>query len=293
MTFFEKLNVSIKKNNSLLCVGLDTDVKKIPHHLATQKNGILKFNREIIDATADLVCAYKPNIAFYESIGAQGLTILQKTISYIQTTYPEIPVILDAKRADIGSTSEQYAKAVFGFLNADSVTLYPYLGLDSSEPFLKNKDKGIIFLCRTSNPSASEFQDLIVISSGERDLVSNKISHSARNDKPVPLYAKIAEKVVRWDKQYHNCLMVVGATWPKQMREIREIAPDMFFLVPGIGSQGGDLEGTLRAGLRPDKSGLIINAGRSIIYADSSKDFTQRARAETIKLRDEINMFRS
>lgn len=272
MTFFEKLNNSIKKNNSLLCVGLDTDLKKIPRHLLTYENPVLEFNKEIINATANLVCAYKPNIAFYEAMGEDGLSILQKTIAYIQTTHPEVPVILDAKRADIGSTSDQYAQAAFGYLHADAVTLHPYLGLDSSEPFLKYKDCGIIFLCRTSNPSASEFQDL---------LVDGK-----------PLYLKVAEKVMEWDTRYHNCLMVVGATWPDQMGKIRKIAPDMFFLVPGIGSQGGDLAGILKSGLRLDKSGLIINAGRSIIYADSSKDFAVKAHDEALKLRDQINTHR-
>jgi len=272
MTFFDKLNTSIKRNNSLLCVGLDTDLTKIPQHLLKEKNPIVAFNKAIIDTTADLVCAYKPNIAFYEAMGERGMMHLQKTIEYIQTTYPGIPVICDSKRADIGSTSDQYAKAVFDYLKADAITIYPYLGIDSSEPFLKYKDKGIIFLCRTSNPSASEFQDLLIDGKS--------------------LYIKVAEKVVEWDSTYHNCLMVVGATWPKQMKEIREIAPDMIFLVPGIGSQGGDLKGTLQAGLRPDKSGLIINAGRTIIYANSSKNFAEKARTETLRLRDEINTYR-
>ena len=206
-------------------------------------------------------------------MGESGMRHLQKTIEYVHTTYPDIPVIVDAKRADIGSTSEQYAEWVFNYLKADAITVNPYLGVDAIEAFLKHQDKGIIILCRTSNPGAADFQDL---------LVDGK-----------PLYIKVAEKIAKWDNKYKNCLIVVGATWPAQMKEIREIVPDMNFLVPGIGSQGGDIEGTMKAGLRSDKAGLIINAGRSIIYAGSDKDFSDKAREETLRLRNQINMFRS
>lgn len=272
MTFFEKLDKSVKKNNSLLCVGLDTDLKRIPKHLLKEKNPVATFNKAIIDATHDLVCAYKPNSAYYEAMGAEGIIHLQKTVEYIQTTYPHIPVLFDAKSADIGSTSEQYAVSVFEYLKFDAVTVNPYLGYDSLEPFLRWKDKGIIILCRTSNPGATDFQDLLV--------------------KGKPLYVTVAKKVVEWDKTTHNCLMVVGATWPKQLKEIRKITPKMNFLVPGVGSQGGNLEGILRVGLRKDKAGLIINAARSIIYAGSGKDYAQKAREEALKLRDQINSYR-
>lgn len=272
MTFFEKLDTSVKKNNSLLCVGLDTDLKKIPQYLQTAENPVAEFNKAIIDATADLVCAYKLNSAYYEAMGERGMIHLQKEVEYIQTNYPDIPVIVDAKRADIGSTSEQYANWVFSYLKADAVTVNPYLGLDSLEAFLKHTDKGIIILCRTSNKGAGDFQDLSV--DGK------------------PFFIKVAEKIVEWDKIYHNCLMVVGATWPAQMKEIREISPTMNFLVPGIGSQGGDLKGTMNAGLRSDKTGLIINAGRSIIYAGSGDDFPKKARIEALKLREESNTYR-
>lgn len=272
MTFNEKLDASIKNSNSLLCIGLDADIHRLPKHLLETSDPIFEFNKAIIDATYDIVCAYKPNSAYYEADGIDGLASLEKTFEYVRSTYPDIPVILDAKRGDIGSTSEHYAIAAFDYFQADAVTVNPYLGFDALEPFLQRKDKGVIILCRTSNPSASEFQDLMV--DGE------------------PLYIKVARKVDEWDQKYHNCLMVVGATWPKQMEEIRMVAPVMNFLVPGIGTQGGDLEGIMKAGLRSDKAGLIINAGRSIIYANNDEDFATIAREEALKLRDQINKYR-
>lgn len=273
MTFFEKLDTAVKNNNSLLCVGLDTDIHRIPKHLIEEsEDHVYEFNKAIIDATHDLVCAYKPNSAYYEADGIDGLASLEKTIEYINSTYPDIPVILDAKRADIGSTSEHYAMAAFDYFKADALTLHPYMGEDSLEFFLKRRDKGCIILCRTSNPGASDFQDLII--DGD------------------PLYIKVAEKIVEWDKIYHNCLMVVGATWPEQMAAIRKVAPEMNFLVPGIGTQGGDIKAIMKSGLRSDKAGLITNAGRSIIYASSQDDFADQARLEAEKLRDEINSHR-
>jgi orotidine-5'-phosphate decarboxylase len=273
MTFFEKLDTSVRTNNSLLCLGLDTDIHKIPKHLVEESDDyIFEFNKAIIDATYDLVCAYKPNSAYYEADGIEGLASLEKTIEYIHSTYPDIPVILDAKRADIPTTSEHYAMASFDYFKADALTLHPYMGEDSLEPFLKRQDKGCIILCRTSNPSAVDFQDL-------------KVDGKS-------LFILIAEKVVTWDKKFHNCLMVVGATWPEQMQEVRALAPEMNFLVPGIGKQGGDLEGIMKVGLREDKAGLIINSGRSIIYASSSEDFAEKARLGAQKLRDEINNYR-
>lgn len=266
MDFFNKLNETIKKNNSLLCVGLDTDTKKIPKHLLTRPDPVMVFNKKIIDATNDLVCCYKANIAFYAAQGIRGLKSLQKTISYIHAKYTVIPVILDAKRGDIGNTAQHYVHEVFDIFGADAVTVNPYLGFDSIEPFLKYEDKGIIILCRTSNPGASDFQDL---------KVGGK-----------PLYIKIAKSVVSWNKKFKNCLMVVGATWPKKLKEIRKLAPDMFFLVPGVGSQGGDLQKILQYGLTKEKSGLIINASRSIIYANNPK-------AEALKLKESINRYRN
>jgi len=267
MNFQKKLDKIIAKNNSLLSIGLDPDKNIIPNHLLSI-DPLFEFNKAIIDATFDLVCVYKPNTAFYEAYGIKGIESLKKTIEYIKSAHPEIPIIADAKRADIGKTSEKYAKSVFDYFGCDAVTVNPYLGLDSIEPFLKYKDKGIIILCRTSNPSASDFQDLMIDNN--------------------PLYIHVARKVVEWDKKYHNCLMV-GATWPEQLKEIRKIAPEMFFLVPGIGSQGGDLKKTLQFGLTKNRSGLIIHSSSAIIYASDEKDFAQKAREVAKALRDEIN----
>jgi len=269
MNFKKKLDKIIAKSNSLLSIGLDPELSKIPKSLLSLEDPLFQFNKAIIDATFDLVCVYKPNTAFYEAYGIEGIESLKKTIEYIKTSYPEIPIIADAKRADIGRTSEKYAKSVFDYFGCDAVTVNPYLGLDSIEPFLKYEDKGIIVLCRTSNPSASDFQDL---------MIGNN-----------PLYIHVAKKVVEWDKKYHNCLMVVGATWPEQLKEIRKIAPGMFFLVPGIGSQGGDLKKTLHYGLTNSRSGLIIHSSSAIIYASSENDFAQKAREAAKTLRDEIN----
>lgn len=272
MNFKQKLNKAIKDNNSLLCIGLDTDIHKIPKHLLKLNDPIFEFNKKIVDKTFDLVCSYKLNIAYYSATGISGIESLQKTINYIHNKYTGIPVILDAKRADIGSTSEKYAQEVFDAMKADAVTVNPYFGLDSIEPFLKRKDKGIIILCRTSNPSASDFQDLKI-----------------RNE---PLYIKVAKKIVDWDKKYKSCLMVVGATWPEELKKIRKIAPNMFFLVPGIGIQGGDLQKILEYGLTKEKSGLIIHVARAIIYSSYDCNFAQKARIQAKKIRDEINKYR-
>jgi len=272
MDFLEKLKKAIEKNNSLLSIGLDPDLTKIPPHLQQTKDWIFEFNKGIIDTTHDLVCTYKPNIAFYSSLGVYGTQSLHKTIEYIHSEYIDIPVILDAKRGDIGNTAEKYAEEVFDVFEADAVTVSPYLGLDSLEPFLKRKEKGIIILCKTSNKSTIDFQDLEVDGN--------------------PLYIHVAEKVVEWNKTYQNCLLVTGALWPEQLKKIREIASDMFFLVPGIGTQGGDLENTLKNGLTKDKSGLIISSSRGILYASDGKDFAEKAREEAQKLKDSINQYR-
>lgn len=255
-----------------MCVGLDSDLEKIPSFLSKKQDPIFEFNKEIIHQTHNLVCAYKPNIAYYESRGAKGIVSFKKTTEYISNNYPDIPLICDAKRADIGSTSEQYAKSLFDYFNFDALTVNPYLGFDSIEPFLNYKNKGIIVLCRTSNPGASDFQDL---------LIENE-----------PLYIKIAKKVNQWNKKYKNCLMVVGATWPEQLKKVRLIALEMFFLIPGIGAQGGDLGKTLRNGLTKGKSGLIISLSRTIIYASSKKDFAQKAKEKALEVKNMINKYR-
>ncbi|MDP2637823.1 MAG: orotidine-5'-phosphate decarboxylase [Candidatus Levybacteria bacterium] len=272
MKFQKRLDKAINKNNSLLCIGLDPDRKKIPSHLLEQQDPIFEFNKAIIDSTHDLVCAYKPNIAYYSAQGSDGLKSLQETIRYIHNNYADIPVILDAKRADIGNTSEKYALELFRIFGADAVTVSPYLGFDSIEPFLKHRDKGVIILCRTSNHGAEDFQDLEI--NGE------------------PLYIKVAKKIKEWNLQYKNCLMVIGATWPQQLKEVRKVTDDIFFLVPGIGSQHGDLENTIRYGVNKKGSGLIISASRSIIYASSQLDFANSARTEALRLKESINKYR-
>ncbi|MBI3366118.1 orotidine-5'-phosphate decarboxylase [Candidatus Roizmanbacteria bacterium] len=272
MTFQKKLDTIVKKNNSLVCVGLDSDINKIPTFIRDDKHPQSSFNKAIIEATHDLVCAYKPNAAFYEQRGVRGIEALKMTCDYLKENYPEIILIIDAKRADIGSTNEGYVKFIFDYLGADAVTLHPYLGKEALAPFLEREDKGCIILCRTSNPGAREFQDLQV----------NK----------EPLYKIVAKKVVKdWNKN-NNCMLVVGATYPEELAEVRKIAGDITFLVPGIGAQGADVEKTVKAGLNSMKTGMIINSSRGIIFASDGKDFAEKAREETKKLRDEINRYR-
>jgi orotidine-5'-phosphate decarboxylase len=273
MTFQQKLDTIVQKNNSLLCIGLDSDLTKLPPTIKSQQNPLFEFNKAIINATHDLVCAYKPNSAFYEAEGDRGVLQLKMTCDYLRKNYPQIPIILDAKRGDIGSTNEGYVKFIFDYLGADAVTLHPYLGSEALKPFLSRIEKGSIILCRTSNPGADEFQN--IITNGE------------------PLYKLIAQKITKeWNKN-GNCLLVIGATYPEELAEVRKIAPDMIFLVPGIGAQGGDIEKTVKAGLNSQKSGMIINSSRGIIFAGNGEDFAQKARVETVKLKNQINKFRS
>lgn len=266
MTFQEKLDSIIDKNNSLVCVGLDSEFEKLPDSVKNSPHPQFEFNKSIIDATYDVVCAYKPNTAFYEARGADGITDLKMTCDYINEKYPEIVTLLDAKRADIGNTNKGYVSFAFDYLKADAITLHPYLGSEAIKPFLDKTDKGCIILCRTSNPGSGEFQDL---------LVNNE-----------PLYKYVAKKVADEWNGNNNCLLVVGATYPEELKEVRSIAPNITFLIPGIGAQGGDVEEAVRNGLRSDKKGIIIAASRSIIFASSPQD-------EALKLRDEINRYRA
>lgn len=259
-TFREKLEAIVKKNNSLLCVGLDSDIQKIPKHILKLDHPQTTFNKGIIDETADLVCAFKPNTAFYESRGLPGIEALKRTCDYIREVYPEIPIILDAKRADIGSTNEGYVKFAFDWLGADAITLHPYLGKEALKPFLDRKEKGSIILCKTSNPGAGEFQD--------------------------DLYQKVAEHVAKEWNSNGNCALVVGATYPTELEIVRRIVGDMPLLIPGIGAQGGDVEKTVKAGVDSNGKNAIINATRSIIFADNPREAAQ-------KLRDEINTYRT
>lgn len=276
MTFYQKLDTVVGKNNSLLCVGLDSEIAKIPSHLQSDKTPQFTFNKAIIDATHDLVCAYKPNSAFYEARGTAGIEELKLTCDYLREKYPEVVLILDAKRADIGSTNEGYVTYAFDWLGADAITLHPYLGKEALKPFLDRKDKGCIILCRTSNPGAGEFQDLKLDSGNQA----------------IELYQRVAENVVK-DWNYNgNCGLVVGATYPVELTIVRRIAPDLPFLIPGIGAQGGDVEKTVKAGV--DKSGrnAVINASRSIIFTSNAEDFAKIARTEAQKLIESINSFR-
>lgn len=272
MTFYQKLNTIVERQNSLVCVGLDSDVAKIPAHLQADKTPQFTFNKAIIDATHDLVCAYKPNTAFYELQGIEGIQQLKMTCDYLQETYPEIVIILDAKRADIGSTNEGYAKFAFDWLGADAITLHPYLGKEALKPFLDRKDKGSIILCRTSNPGAGELQDL--------------------QTDGKPLYQRVAENVVKDWNHNGNCGLVVGATYPEELQIVRRIASDVPLLIPGIGAQGGDVEKTVKGGVDSGGKNAVITASRSIIFVSSGDDFVAKAREETQKLRDAINTYR-
>ena len=265
MNFVEKLTNATRKNKSLLCVGLDPDPERMP-----DKVDVFEFNKAIIDATADLVCAYKPNIAFYEALGNEGLDALKQTVKYIPG---HIPVIVDAKRNDIGNTAKAYARAIFDYFNFDATTVNPYLGFDSLEPFIQYQDKGIFILCRTSNAGAVDFQSLHC-ETGE---------HSHR-----PLFELVALKANQWNT-HGNIGLVVGATYPEELRLVRQSCPDMPLLIPGIGAQGGDLAATVSYGVNARGEGAIINSSRGIIYASRGEDFAQAARQAALSLRKQIN----
>jgi orotidine-5'-phosphate decarboxylase len=290
-TFMERLRRRWQEARTLLCVGLDGELERMPEQFRRgltkgdangYSNGererrieaaLTEFHLAIVDATADLVCAYKPNIAFYEQHGPAGLRSLMAIIAYIQKKYPEIPVLLDAKRGDIGSTSQAYARAVFDIYGADAVTAQPYLGYDALEPFLSRADRGVFVLCRTSNPGASELQDLSVRAGG---------------DVAEPLYLSVARRVATEWNTRSNCGLVVGATYPEELRQIREIVGDLPILAPGVGTQGGDLEATVRAGLDSARQGLLISVSRAILYASTEDDFASAARRQAGWLRMEI-----
>ncbi len=270
MDFIEKLEAISRKQNSLVCIGLDIDKEMMPKSLfKTIKNPFLEFTKALINETKDLVCAYKLNMAFYEVLGEQGWHVLQETINYIPK---EVIVILDGKRNDIGNTAKKYAQTLFDGLHADAVTVNPYMGFDSIKPFLDFKNTCSFVLCRTSNPSARDFQDI------------------QSNGKPLYLY--IAEKVKQWQHE-GSCGVVVGATYPQELKEIRELLGDHVpFLIPGIGKQGGDIQTTVEYGTNSNKELAIINSSRGIIYAGSDKDFAKKARKATIELNDSINHYR-
>jgi orotidine-5'-phosphate decarboxylase len=277
MTTFITLLEARWQTSTFVCVGLDSDYRQLPETVKqgnSVEEAMFAFNRAIIDATHDLVCAYKPNAAFYEAQGDAGLRALTRTVHYIKETYPAIPVILDAKRADIGSTNLGYVQAAFDQIGVDAITVHPYLGKEALAPFLERTEKGIIVLAKTSNPGAGEFQDLPVGPAQE------------------PLYQVVAWHVAEQWNANGNCGIVIGATYPQDLRKARAIVGNMPILIPGIGTQGGAVAETVAAGKDSRGQGMIINASRSIIFASRGDDFAQAARAATMRLRDEINRYR-
>jgi orotidine-5'-phosphate decarboxylase len=263
LTFLDKLSAISRRNRSLLCIGLDPDPALMP------PVSVFEFNRAIIEATSDLVCAYKPNLAFYEALGVEGLEALKKTVEFIPD---DVVVIGDGKRSDIGHSAGAYAKALFSYFGFDATTVNPYLGHDSVAPFLEYRDRGVFILCRTSNTGATDFQDL---SSPQGEA----------------LFHLVARKAGQWN-QYGNGGLVVGATYPEELRQIRQLCPQMPLLIPGVGAQGGDLELAVRYGVDSRGERAIINSSRQVIYASKGQDFAQAARRAALRLRDEINRYR-
>ena len=270
MNFKQKLAAISHNNNSLVCIGLDVDREKMPKFLfESSKHPYLEFNKSIIDSTKDLVCAYKLNMAFYEVLGTEGFELLKKTIKHIPK---DVVVILDGKRNDIGNTARKYAQTLFETLSADAITVNPYLGKDGVAPFLEYKDKCSFILCRTSNASAGDFQDLAV--------------------SETPLYQIVAKKIKEWNEN-DNCGAVVGATYPEELKTIRSILGDEIpILIPGIGKQGGDVEKTIKNGTNSKGKMAVINSSRGIIFAGDDEDFATVSLKKAISLRDEINKYR-
>ena len=262
----QQLIQHIQDKKSFLCVGLDTDINKIPQQLLETEDPVFEFNKQIIDKTAEFAVAYKPNTAFYEVYGSKGWQSLEKTVQYIKANYPDIFIIADAKRGDIGNTSTNYAKAFFNTLKADALTVAPYMGKDSVEPFLGFEDKWVILLALTSNKGSQDFQYLNV---GER-----------------LLYQQVLQTATTWASS-EKMMFVVGATHPEELGEIRKMLPDYFFLVPGVGAQGGDLQTVAKYGLSKD-CGLLVNSSRGIIYASNGTDFADRAAEEAQKLQRQM-----
>jgi orotidine-5'-phosphate decarboxylase len=268
--FMTGLKEAWAAHDSLVCVGLDPEIERFPKHIGAGPSPIFQFNKAIIDATHDLVCAYKPQFAHYAAYEAEDQ--LERTIEYVHRTYPQVPVILDAKRGDIGSTAERYAIEAFERYGADAVTVNPYLGSDALEPFLRHADRGVIVLCRTSNKGGADLQDLEV--GGQR------------------LFQVVAALAAQRWNAHGNCLLVVGATYPQELAQVRALVGDMPLLVPGVGAQGADVAQAVSAGQDARGTGLIISSSRAILYASAGEDFAQAARAATQALRGEINRSR-
>ena len=269
-SFIDRLRDRWEEADSLVCVGLDPEPAKFPAKFAHDPDAIFNFCRDIVDATAPYVCAFKPQIAHFAAAHAEEA--LRMLIMHLRFRYPRIPVILDSKRGDIGSTAQHYASEAFDRYCADAVTVNPYLGRDSVQPFLDRAEKGVVILCRTSNPGAGDLQDKVI---GGR-----------------PLYQHVAEKIAREWNERGNCALVVGATWPQELREVRAIVGDVPFLVPGIGAQGGDVEAVVSNAKTADGTGLIVSASRAILYASQGNDYADAAADAARALRDDINRFR-
>jgi orotidine-5'-phosphate decarboxylase len=272
VTFIDKLSAAWTANQSLLCVGLDPDIAKFPAQMNGQPDAIFAFCKAIIDATADTACAFKPQIAYFAALRAEDQ--LEAICDYLRKTHPQIPIVLDAKRGDIGATAEQYAREAFERYGADAVTVNPYMGFDSVAPYLEWKDRGVIILCRTSNPGGSDLQFL--------------------NADGKPVYQHVAQLVAdKWNTN-GQCGLVVGATFPEELAQVRSIVGDMPLLVPGIGAQGGDVQATVQAGKTAAGAGMMINSSRAILYAkpDAGEDFAQASRRIALETRDAINRYR-
>lgn len=266
----QQLFQQIQKKHSFLCVGLDSDIQKIPQHLLDDDDPLFAFNQQIIDATANYAVAYKPNLAFYESMGAAGWTSLDKTVQYLKSNHPGIFIIADAKRGDIGNTSSLYARAFFETLSFDAVTVAPYMGEDSVKPFMTYAEKWVILLALTSNKGAFDFQFLKDESSGDL------------------LFESVLKTSLRWGSE-ENMMYVVGATKAEKLKEIREIVPNHFLLVPGVGAQGGSLQEVAKYGMN-NQCGLLVNSSRGIIYASNGVDFAQKAGEAAKEIRQEMEI---
>ena len=275
MSFIEALKHRWQTANSLVCVGLDPEPAKFPARFAADPDAIFGFCRDIVDATAEFACCFKPQIAHFAAHGAEDA--LRRLIAHIHDAHPGIPVILDAKRGDIGSTARHYATEAFDRHGADALTANPYLGRDSLQPFLDRADRGVVILCRTSNPGAADLQDLPVHGDGGTSR---------------PLYQHVAERAARDWNGNGNCALVVGATWPGQLREVRAIVGDMPLLVPGVGAQGGDVAAVVKNAKTADGLGLAISSSRAILYASNGEDYAAAAAGAARALRDEINRHR-
>jgi orotidine-5'-phosphate decarboxylase len=273
VNFIDKLSAAWTSNNSLLCVGLDPDLARFPAHLRQQPDPIVAFCKAIIDATADLACAFKPQIAYFAALGAEPQ--LEQICRYLRDTYPHIPLVLDAKRGDIGATAHQYAREAFDRYGADAVTVNPYMGFDSVEPYLEWAERGVIVLCRTSNAGGSDLQFL--------------------NVDGKPLYQHVARLVAQKWNRNGQCALVVGATFPDELAQVRAIVGAMPLLVPGVGAQGGDVEATVRSGRTAGGAGMMINSSRAILYAQQQpgEDFAAAARRVALETRDAINRYRA